>query len=493
MWHYLKPEARLWLPRIGAGLLVIGLIIIAIVQGPPFFDILGHYSKVGKLTGKSAGEARKLYFAALFQPRTPEASGRLGMLLHSQSQVEDALYWYQRAIRLDPRDFAWQYYAGRLELKEANNAQAAIPFLKKATEINDGYVPAKAALAEALRKTGRFEEASSIYIQLVSKNRKASPVWKDWGDALADEGHWSEAVGAYRMAVQISPTAGAAWEGLAKASEKMGDKDTAARANHLAERYRRIPITLADSYMIRLYDDFPTVDSLIADGLRRRRAGAIVPAEESLRRALELDPKRKEAEEDLIAVLAEEGKWSELDKIYKRTVADHADSYGGRYNYALGLMRQTKWEDARAVLEAALKAKPNGAEALNSLGLVEIREGHQDKAEQDFRAAIQANPWLGEAHVNLGSVLYEHHQNAAAEQEFLLALRPESEDPDRRLAQILRRYGASSDRATFLNAARRQAEKDDQSTLLALLRGVPDVVIPRPGVKPAAQPSSSRQ
>ena len=482
----LTPQAKKWLPRVGAGILGIFLIIGCVRWAPPFLDILFHYGKTGKLTGAAASQARSLYFTALFQPNSADASGRLGMLLHSRKQPDDAMYWYRRAMSLDSRSFAWPYYAGILSLKEAKDPKTAVTMLQKALAIDDGYVPGKAALAAALRDSGKLSESDDLYIKLIAKHPKASPVWSGWGDALAAEGRWAEAAGAYRMAVQISPTGGAAWYGLAQASEKLGQKDEAARCLHLADRYRRLPLNVADTYMVRLYDDFPTADSLLVDAMRQRRAGALAASTVSLERALQLEPHRKDAEEDLIAVLAEQRRFADVDKMYKAWVTDHPDGYAGHYNYALSMFQQKRWAEARKALDAARKNNPHGAEALNSLGLLEQFEGHEDKALEDFHAAIHENPWLGEAHVNLGALLESKHQSAAAEQEFLLAIRPESQDPDRRLIQILRRYGTSPGRASFLAAARKQAENDQQGALATLLKGIPEVAAP-PRPKPTAQ------
>src|SRR6266566_4267435 len=47
---------------------------------------------------------------AVTAPSSGQASGRLGMVLQANSLNQPALLSYQRAIRLDPKDFSWRYY-----------------------------------------------------------------------------------------------------------------------------------------------------------------------------------------------------------------------------------------------------------------------------------------------------------------------------------------------------------------------------------------------
>src|SRR5580700_664727 len=47
---------------------------------------------------------------ALAQPKSGQASGRLGMVLQVNELYRPAVLVYQRAIRLEPKEFAWRYY-----------------------------------------------------------------------------------------------------------------------------------------------------------------------------------------------------------------------------------------------------------------------------------------------------------------------------------------------------------------------------------------------
>ena len=47
---------------------------------------------------------------AVAAPSSGQASGNLGMVLQANSLQQPAILAYQRAIRLDPKEFSWRYY-----------------------------------------------------------------------------------------------------------------------------------------------------------------------------------------------------------------------------------------------------------------------------------------------------------------------------------------------------------------------------------------------
>src|ERR1700733_12505255 len=47
---------------------------------------------------------------AVAQPKSAEASGNLGMVLEAHTLYQPAALAFQRAVRLDPKEFRWRYY-----------------------------------------------------------------------------------------------------------------------------------------------------------------------------------------------------------------------------------------------------------------------------------------------------------------------------------------------------------------------------------------------
>src|ERR1700728_3085636 len=52
----------------------------------------------------------KAHNEAVAQPKSGQATGRFGMVLEAHTLYEPAALAFQRAIRLDPKEFAWRYY-----------------------------------------------------------------------------------------------------------------------------------------------------------------------------------------------------------------------------------------------------------------------------------------------------------------------------------------------------------------------------------------------
>ena len=86
-----------------------------------------------------------------------------------------------------------------------------------------------------------------------------------------------------------------------------------------------------------------------------------------------------------------------------------------------------RFEEAIAAFSAALKLRPESAEAALNLGHLLEQAGRLEEAVTFYRQAVVSNPLLPEAHHNLGNVLFKTHRLAEAADSFrqALALRPE--------------------------------------------------------------------
>ena len=75
-------------------------------------------------------------------------------------------------------------------------------------------------------------------------------------------------------------------------------------------------------------------------------------------------------------------------------------------------IEQSDLEGARSLIAAAKTMFPANAGLENLLGVIEIQEGHSDRAIQEFSAAISHDPGLASAYLNLGRV---YMQTAASD------------------------------------------------------------------------------
>ena len=122
---------------------------------PPVPDLvprLDEFDTTSRKQIRDAGEQVRL------RPRDVEANGRLGMLLHAHQRYEFAEPFYLRARLLDPDSFSWAYYLGIIQGRLGKPAEA-VASLQLAAKLKPDYLPARLALAEALRKLGKLTES----------------------------------------------------------------------------------------------------------------------------------------------------------------------------------------------------------------------------------------------------------------------------------------------------------------------------------------------
>jgi tetratricopeptide (TPR) repeat protein len=81
--------------------------------------------------------------------------------------------------------------------------------------------------------------------------------------------------------------------------------------------------------------------------------------------------------------------------------------------------------DVIAAFEQAIRLRPDDAEAFNSIGLVYVQAGDDDKAVAAFRKAVALQPEYADAHQNLGAVLAAtDNSEAVRDLELALKLQP---------------------------------------------------------------------
>lgn len=123
--------------------------------------------------------------------------------------------------------------------------------------------------------------------------------------------------------------------------------------------------------------------------------GKIDDAIEEIKKALKLKPDYIAAFFNLIAILREAGRLSEIEEIK------------GDVQKALS-----------STLEKAKKEKPMDAKTHLELGVLFYINGMYDDAEREFRTAIELNPDYSIAYYNLAILLQETGRKKEAESEF---------------------------------------------------------------------------
>src|SRR5499427_444852 len=173
------------------------------------------------------------------------------------------------------------------------------------------------------------------------------------------------------------------------------------------------------------------------------RQGKFTEAIEQYERALRLKPDEAEAYTNLGGVLARQGKLTEAVQNCERALQlepDYAEAY---YNLAVALAAQGKLPEAVKNYERALQLKPDYAEACNNLGVALSEQGKLAEATKNYERALQLKPDYPEAYNDLGIALGEQGNFSEAIRSFerALQLKPDYTEAYTNLKVTLARQG----------------------------------------------------
>ena len=346
--------------------------------------------------------------AAQAAPTRPSTIARLGMVLHAYDKFEGAARCYERALELQPGQFAWLYYLGsvRAELGRHNEALDA---LRQAVRIDPSYAPARLRLADVLLAAGKVESSRALYAALTRENPTFVHAVYGLGRSLSEIDQHAAAVEQLARAIELAPEYGSAHYALGLAYRDLGDETAALR--HVAESERiagRQP-PVDDSLM-------RAVHALRTDPRSRQNRGYGLQAEGRLLEAIEqfrlaADQGRAAAQNNL-GFMYDKGRGVPEDDVeavrWYRLAADQGQAnaqYNLGFMYATG--RGVPQDDAEAVRWYRLAADQGNAGAQYNLGV--MYANGQGVPEDDAEAVrwyrLAADQGNAGAQLNLG-VLY---------------------------------------------------------------------------------------
>jgi tetratricopeptide (TPR) repeat protein len=120
--------------------------------------------------------------------KNAQAWYNLGLAQHAGNELDEALKSFQEAVKLDPQDVDSYYFEGACysELKQYDQAVAV---LQKALTVNPLHASAEFALARALQRSGKMDEAKEHFkrFQHLTSAKVSSAI----GLAYGEQGHYS--------------------------------------------------------------------------------------------------------------------------------------------------------------------------------------------------------------------------------------------------------------------------------------------------------------
>src|ERR1700722_13232468 len=309
---------------------------------------------------------------AAAEPGSAQASGRFGMVLEAHTLYLPAALAYERAIRLDPKQFAWRYY---LALSEENAArpEQALAAVSDALRIRPDYTPAVLKRGALLLKLGRFQESDAVLEPLLAQNPGSAETLYTLGRLKFAQGDFTAAEDLYRRASEAYPTYGAAWFGLADTERRLGHNEESEKNYRLAESYKdRNP---------------PSEDELLRE-VRKLAVGI----ENRLAEAKRLMDRRQ---------------FDEASRIYKEVLTRHPDNPDSLVNllYMAQFPNQSSPEEVEALYATASRASPDVPQVYLYYGTALASQGKYDKAITAIEKGISLKPDDGEAQAWLADIM----------------------------------------------------------------------------------------
>ncbi len=218
------------------------------------------------------------------------------------------------------------------------------------------------------------------FLSIAVALRPDSPgVHLNLGTALQDQGHLDRAVAEYQAAIRIKPEIAEIHNNLGVALRDQGKLDQAIAEYHVA---------------IRIKPDYAEAHYNLGSPCRLEDQGQARPD---------------------YAVAA----------IPQPAISNQAriPCHARHANLGVALTAQGHLDRAVAECEAAIRLKPDYAEAHLNLGNALRAQGQLDQAIAEYRAAIRIKPDYAEAHSNLGNALIDKGQIDQAIDEYRVAIR----------------------------------------------------------------------
>lgn len=407
--------ARLLLRRDSAyiglwsGMLIVSAIIFSVPWVPYTADaVMYHYQRalIYGHTGNTSLAINELKLAVNEGgDRSADVCSELGFGLSLQGEVDNALFWYNKAIELDPNHVLSLQRKGEALLSR-NEADGAAEAFRRAVKADFTNLAARLGLVRSLVRLGGFDEAQAIADE--TANLELGPFEGEImrGELAAYQGRHEEAIRHYQQAADMRPNDAEIHNLLGMQHAALTQYDDAIAAyNHAIEL--RPGFAVAYTNLGNLYAHRGEYDN------------AIVQYTE----ALTANPYEPGAEYGWGFVNAQRGETNAAIQRFKNAVNKYPN-YMEAHNYLGFLLLQTgNLSEARFHLERATRLNPRFVPAHNNLGDVYLKEGKLAEAEAQYKAVLELQPGESYATAQLTAVAQERIRQqvkAAPEQKVLV-------------------------------------------------------------------------
>lgn len=350
-----------------------------------------------------------------------------GQALLQAGAVADARARFDKALQLDPAHVPAASALGELDLREGKPAQALARF--EALYTRDPRNPAVAlAVAQLRLRTGQLADGVAKFLADVVRQHPGEIAPRMALVDLQLAQHKNEAaLSTAQAALTVFPDHAQALDALGRVQQAAGSTEQAVstfrKAAAIYPQETRPWLRLADAYL----------------GSRNLRA-----AEQSLRKALEMEPRLLAAQRGLLMVALQSKRPDEAMKIARTVQAERPAEAIGHVFEAEIHAGQRAWDAALKSYQIALE-RSRSSEVARAIHAVHLQAGHQAEAERFATRWMKEQPTDGEFLLYIANKAIEAKNYAQAETHFraLQDMLPDSPTPPNNLAWLLVQQGKS--------------------------------------------------
>ncbi len=328
------------------------------------------------------------------------------MVLEAHTLYLPAALAFERAIRLDPKEFAWRYYLV-LTQEGAAQPEQALAAVSDALRIRPDYTPAVLKRGALLLKLGRFQESDAVLEPLLAQSPGSAETLYTLGRLKFAQGDFAAAEDLYRRACQAYPTYGAAWFGLAEAGRRLGHNEESEKNFRLAESYKDRTPPSQDELLREVQKLAIGIENRLAEAKRLMDRRQFDQASRIYKEVLRGHPDNPDSLVNLLymAQFPNQSSPEEVEALYANASRVSPDVPQVYLYYGTALAAQGKYEAAVAAIEKGIALKPGDGEAQAWLADIFMREHRPAQAIEHYRRALVVDPSFRPARLMLAQLL----------------------------------------------------------------------------------------
>jgi tetratricopeptide (TPR) repeat protein len=341
--------------------------------------------------GKAQDAAAEYRRAIDLDPNYGRPHYNLGLILEGRGQLDKAAVEYRLASELEPHDGTALNNLGRI-LGRRGKPDEAIAAFRQAISRDPKLAEPHINLGVALRQQGKLDVATAEYRRAIALGFKGAPVYLNLGNCLRDRGKLGEALAAYRKAADIDPKSVAAHVGLGNILRDQGCLGEAVAAYRVA---------------LAINPKEPLAHLNLGLALREQKKSDEAIAE--LRTAIELDGTLFPANDVLLSLLLQRGRFDEARQLTQRWFQLLPAGHRDRQTALQHLQRCDEMLALDCKLAPVLKGEARPADGVEGVKLAQVctSKGRHVDATRLYAEAFAAQPGPAD---NLGA---SHRYNAA--------------------------------------------------------------------------------